>query len=427
MKENKVLKAFLILLSVLMSLGLAVFFFYLGSLKIYWFYPFGGFFILDALITLIGSCKKDRYNGMKTLGGWQIFSTIVVMVYLLVMILWDNPNNNIPFNLMYIFLGAASGIKLLFAILSGFSMTRHYQPIMHAHRNGAIIHMFFFMIIAGLTVTNYFYPGSGEGLLKEKPLWIYIVDVSANGIITFVVALLALSTIVRAKVREEISTAGKFKHLFSWISDNEIGMFFGLIFTGYLTGLALMNVKTSIFYIFLAIYYALIMGIRFINYLWHRTILIEAKDNKRKENFRSSWILLFNAVVYTIFSDIIAVGAIILITNKMNLGANIYLFLFITIPFGILKFILAIRSIRVNRRQNDTYRLGLGYISLIGALFSMLEIVAISLHDLQNVFKWVATIFSVTVVKVFVLVVAVTFVVHWIRSLIINRKKRGAE
>ena len=38
----------------------------------------------------------------------------------------------------------------------------------------------------------------------------------------------------------------------AWMNDNEISMFFSLIFTFYLIGLALMNVTTSIFYLFLS-------------------------------------------------------------------------------------------------------------------------------------------------------------------------------
>ena len=145
---------------------------------------------------------------------------------------------------------------------------------------------------------------------------------------------------------------------------------------------------------------------------------------KMGENRSSSWILLFDAIAYTLFSDVLAFGAIMLMTNKVNAGSNIYLFLFITIPFGILKFILAIRAIKSNQDKNNTYRLGLGLIALINAVFSLLEIIAISIHDLTSIFKWFLIVASVSVVKIFVLVVAVIFVIHFFRSLIINRRSK---
>ena len=423
MVENKPLKVFSILFSALMSLALAVFSFYLGILKIYWFFAFGGFFLIDALITLIGSNKKDRYSGMTILGRWQAISVVLVMVYLLIMILWDDRDGLIPFTYMYITIGIAMGIKLIFAILCHVSISRRYQPILHAHRNYNIIDLVFLATLLCLVIVNQYYPGTGDGLLKEKPLWVYIIDISVNGTLTIFAALLALSTIVRAKMREEISTAGKVKFLLKWMSDNEISMFLSLIFTFYLVGLALMNVKTSLFYIFLAIYYSFIIGVRLINYLWHRTILKNSK-NKINENRKSSWILLFNAAAYTLFSDIIAVGAIMLMIGKANAGTNIYLFLFITVPFAILKYVLAFRAIKQNKEKNNTYRLGLGYIALIGAMFSSLETVAIALHGVHNILKYLGIITAIVVVKVFVLVIAVIFVVHFFRSLIINRRSK---
>ena len=125
-----------------------------------------------------------------------------------------------------------------------------------------------------------------------------------------------------------------------------------------------------------------------------------------------------------IFSDLVAVGAIFLMTDKINAGTNIYYFLFFIVPFGIFKLVMAGRAIKSNRKENNTYKLGLGYISLIGAFFSFLEVIAIAVHSFNNVFKWISVITSVVFIKVFVLVIAVTFVVHWIRSLIINRKSK---
>lgn len=427
MKENKALKVFSTLSTVLVSLVLSVLSFYLGYIKIYWFYAFGAFFIFDALVTIIGTAKKDRYDGMLMLGKWQAFSVVVVMVYLLAMILWDDKEGLMPYNATYIVYGIIAGIKLLFAFLEHISISKYYQPILHAHRNHNVIELFFLLVLLTLTIINQFVPIEGEGLLQTKPIWAYIINVSVNGIITILVVLYAVSTIVRAKEREEINTVGKIKHLVGWMNDNEITMFFSLIFTFYLIALALMNMKTNGFYIALAIYYAIIAGIRLINYLWHRSISKNV-NSKTKENRKSSWILLFNAIAYTLSSDLLAVGAIMLMINK-DVGTSIYLFLFVTIPFCILKFVLAGRAIKNHKEKNNTYRLGLGYIALINAVFSVLEIIAIAIHGFDNVFKWVIIIISVTAVKIFVLVIAVIFVVHFFRSIIINRhgKERKAE
>ena len=55
MKENTGLKVLSTLNTILISIGLSFFSFYLGLLKIYWFHAFGAFFIFDALFTLVGS------------------------------------------------------------------------------------------------------------------------------------------------------------------------------------------------------------------------------------------------------------------------------------------------------------------------------------------------------------------------------------
>lgn len=423
MKDNKGLKIVVTIISVILSLGLSILSLLLGIRQIYWFYPFAAFFVIDAIVTLVGATKKDQYQGMLILGRWQVISVILVMVYLLAMILWDDPDKLVPYTAAYVILGIIIGIKSLFVVLLEIAIRKKYQPNLHALRNYSIIQAVFLLTMISLLIANQLSPLSGEGLLKEKPLVVYIIIVSINATFTIVVAFLALSTVVRANHREEVTTTGKIKYLAAWFNDNEISMFFSLIFSFYLIGLALMNIKVSLFYVFLAAYYGILAGIRVINYLWHRAI-VHNVNSKAKENRRSSWILLFNAGAYSLFSDILAVGAILLLTDKINAGSNIYLFLFITIPFGILKLFLAIRAIKGHKEKNNTYRLGLGYIALINAMFSVLEIIAIAVHGIENVFKWIMVIASITVVKIFVLVIAVIFVVHFFRSMIINRRTR---
>ena len=143
-----------------------------------------------------------------------------------------------------------------------------------------------------------------------------------------------------------------------------------------------------------------------------------------RENRKSSFILLFNAVAYFFFSGVITFAAVFLMTHDALVGKDILLFLFIIAPFGILRFINAIKTVRVSRRENDTYKLGVGYISLISAFFSLVEIAAISTYFAPKVAKYITVIFNVVVLQIVVLVICITFIVHFFRSLILNRKSK---
>ena len=155
-----------------------------------------------------------------------------------------------------------------------------------------------------------------------------------------------------------------------------------------------------------------------------KSIRKQVGDNKIAENRKSSFILLFNAFAYFFFSGVITFAAIFLMTMDATLGKDILLFLFIIAPFGILRFVNAIKTIRVSRRENNTYKLGVGYISLLSAFFSLLEIAAISTYFAPKVAKYIAVLFNVTILQIVVLVVCITFLVHFFRSLIINRKSK---
>ena len=202
-------------------------------------------------------------------------------------------------------------------------------------------------------------------------------------------------------------------------------MFFSLIFTTYLAILSLINMKQSIFYIFLFIYYVGTASIRLINYIWHRLILKRCPDNQIKENRLSSWILLFDAVTYLLFSNVLVVGAIFMMVQKANAGTNIYLFLFLIVPMAIMRFITSNKSIRKNRKENNTYRLGVSLIGLVSVFFTLLEIVAITCHEISLVlFRYVIISFAIVAMKIAVIVVAIIFVIHWLRSIILNRKSK---
>ena len=147
-------------------------------------------------------------------------------------------------------------------------------------------------------------------------------------------------------------------------------------------------------------------------------------DNKIKENRQSSVILLFDAVVFSSFSIFVAIAASAVLYNKINADTNIYFFLFYIIPLGIFRLITATKNSKKYRRARDTYKLGLSLTSLIASFFSLLEIVAVACHAWPVWAKVVIFIIVVIVVEIAVLVVCVIFVVHFFRSLIINRRSR---
>ena len=425
MKKNNGLKAFIAILSILASLAAAAFSIYLGVLGTWWFIVIGCYFITEALMIFIGSLIKDEYKGMRVFGVAQIIGVLIMMDFLLVMILWnDYPTHLIPFNLSYIVYGACAGVKLLTCLIATIANKKHYNPMMHAFRNGDLLTVFYFILIVELIITNYFFPGTGDGLLKEKPIWIYVIDVGANATLTILAALLALSTDIYAKEREVLSTGGKIKHVITWFNDNELSMFFGLIFTSYLAVLAFINARTSWFYVFLGLYYILTALVRFINYIWHRIILKKVGNNQIRENRYSSFILLFDSLAFLFLSNVIAAGAIIIMLDKSNTGTNIYLFLFMIVPFGIMRFVNAIKEIKNGRVNNNTYKLGLGLMSLITGFFAILEILAILSHGMNITLKYILIISMVVIVKIVVIVICIIFLVHFFRSLIVNRKSK---
>lgn len=431
MSNKKGLQVLVGLISALVSFAVGGFSIYLSVLKNYWFILIGIYFALDALFILITLGVKDPYKAMRLQGVWQIFSVILMMDYLLVMALWNDPEHLIVIPLSYYVYGAAAVIKGFTCLLSFIGFKKEYRPVLHAYRNNDLINIFYLLLMIELIVVNQFYPGNTtnifENLFQEKPIWIYIIDIACNATLTIIGAFLALSTDIRAKEKEELSVGGKIKHTVKWFNDNEVSMFFGLIFTLYLGWLALVQVKQSIFYIFLAAFYLGSGLIRFINYAWHKRIQKKCAGNLTKENRLSSFILLFDSLAYLFFSNVICVGAIMIMLNKIDAGSNLYLFLFMIIPFGIFRVINAAREIKAGRKINDTYKIGLGYISLIGAVFSLLEIMAIStyyMHTSLVVLKYVLIITCVIFVKIFVLVICVMFIVYFFKGLIISRKSK---
>ena len=417
------------IISTLVSLFIAGYSFYLSSLGTFWFIPIGIYFVIECIFIIIPLFQKGEYKKMRLQGIFQIITVLLIMPYLLFMILWNDPNAVMDYSfLTYIAFIGASILKILISLISHFVINKQYQPLLHAYRNNGYIAAFYLGIIFELIIMNQFFPGSTtnafENILKEKPLWTYIISISVNVISTIVVALLALSTEIRAKTKEELSTSGKIKHTIKWFNDNEVSMFFSLIFTLYLSVLSLINMKQSFFYILLFVYYIGTASIRLINYIWHKKILKMTQDNQIRENRLSSWILLFDAFAYLLFSNVLVIGAIFMMIQKANTGTNIYLFLFFIIPMGIMRFITSNKSIRRNRKENNTYKLGISLIGLVSVFFTILEIVAISCHELGTVLRFFVIISAIIIAKIAVIVVAIIFVVHWLRSIILNRKSK---
>lgn len=429
-KKNPTLNIVMAVFSSLISLFLAFISFYLVSLNNYWFITLGIYSALEAGLIIAPLFIKDDYQAMRFQGISQIISVIFLMVYLLLMILWNDANGTMEYSLfIYLSLGLSCFIKALIYVFSRLLINKEYRPLLHAYGNNALITALAGLLIIELIITNQFYPGHSvtlfDNLLKEKPIWIYIIDILSNAVITILTALLALSTVIRAKTKEELTTKGKIKHTIKWFNDHEISMFFGLIFTLYLAVLALINMKQSFFYILLFSYYIGTAFIRFLNYYWHKKIQKQCGDNLIKENRKSSWILLFDSFAYLVFSNVLVLGAIFMMIQKANTDTNIYLFLFMIVPMAFVRFLLANKNVRRNRRENNTYRLGISLISLVSLFFSILEIVAITMHEVPIVWlRYVFIILAIIIAKIAVIVVAIIFVIHWIRSMILNRKSK---
>ena len=426
--KHKFYDVLLAIVSTLVSAFVAGYSFYLSGLGNNWFITIAIYFVIEAIGLFASLFIKDEYKAMRFQGIIQIISVILFMSYLLFMILWNDANGLMDYSLVtYFTFGGAAFVKLIFFLVTRFIIRNHYSPFVHAHSNSGLITVLFLLLIIELIITNQFYPGEStalfENLLKEKPIWIYIIDILGNASLTVLAALLALSTDIRAKTQEELSTTNKIKHTIKWFNDNEVSMFIGLMFTLYLAVLSIINMKQSFFYILMFFYYLGTALIRIINYLWHKRIQKKCGDNQIKDNRLSSWILLFDALTYLAFSNILVVAAIFMMIQKANAGSNIYLFLFMIIPMGLMRFRNSNKSIRRNRRENNTYRLGVSLIGLVSVFFSILEIAAISLHNLSIVWvRYVFIILAIIAVKIAVIVVAIIFIIHWLRSIILNNR-----
>lgn len=429
-KKNREISVLMAILSCLIAFLMAGYSVYLSILGNFWFIALAVFFLLEIYLLIWPLFKKDDYESMRLLGIGQIISVLFLMPYLLFMVLWNDPNGKMDYSpITFLFFGVSVVFNVLLFFVNRLLIKKDYKPLLHGYSNGSLINAFFILVIIELIIVNRFYPGSSvaffDNLLKEKPIWIYIIDILINATSTVFAAFLALSTTIRADTKEALSTGGKIKFTAKWFTDNEISMFFTLLFTLYLAVLSIINMKQSFFYILLFIYYIGNATIRIINYVWHKKIQKICGDNQIKDNRLSSWILLFDAFTYLAFSDVLVVAAIFMMIQKANAGANIYLFLFMNVPLAIVRWFSANKNIRKNRKGNNTYRLGLSLIGLVNVFFTILEVIAISFHQLPFVWiRYVFIILAIIAVKIAVIVVAIIFVIHWIRSIILNRRSK---
>ena len=110
--------------------------------------------------------------------------------------------------------------------------------------------------------------------------------------------------------------------------------------------------------------------------------------------------------------------------QKAEAGSNIYLFLFMIVPMAIMRFITSNKSVRKNRKENNTYKLGISLIGVVSLFFTILEIVAISCHQINVIFGAIVIIGAIVAVKIAVIVVAIIFVIHWLRSIVLNNRRK---
>ena len=429
-KKNRELCILMAILSSIVLILLAGYSVYLAVLGNYWFIASAVFFLVETWFVIWPLLKPEDYQAMRLQGITQIIGVLFYMPYLLFMILWNDPETKMDYSAMtFLFLGVASIFNILLYFVNRLLIKEEYHPLLHAYSNNSLINAFYIVIIIQLIIVNRFYPGSSnavfENLLQEKPIWIYIIDIIVNGTLTAFAALLALSTAIRAETKEQLSTKGKIKHTIKWFSDHEVSMFFGLMFTVYLAVLSIINMKQSFFYILLFIYYIGNATIRLTNYLLHKRIQRISDGNQIKDNRYSSWLLLLNALTYLFFSNVLVVAAIFMMIQKANAGTNIYLFLFMIVPMAIIRWFTANKNIKANRKGNNTYRLGISLIGLVNVFFTILEVVAISCHQLPIVWlRYVIIILAIIAVKISVIVVAFIFIIHWIRSMILNSRRK---
>ena len=126
MRRNKGLIIFLTIFSLIASLSLSAYSTYLSILQNWWFILIAVYFFFEAIFILVAVTRKDEYISMKVFGIFEIVGVLVMMDYLLVMILWNDPGTMIYFY-SYIVFGAAAVLKGLTTLISAISNGKEYK------------------------------------------------------------------------------------------------------------------------------------------------------------------------------------------------------------------------------------------------------------------------------------------------------------
>ena len=214
MKQNHVFRNLIEIISALVSFAIGGFCFYLSSLQNWWFITIGVHFIFEGLFIFIPMGIKDEYKAMRVQGVFQVISVVIMMDYLLVMSLWNDPNSTMLYwPLAYLIFGIAAAYKLLAFIIHHISVEKNYAPLTHAYRNNDLLSMFYLILIIELTIMNQFFPGENLNpftfSFTDKPIWVYIIDVALNATFTIVAAFSALSTDILVKLKKSYLRARK--------------------------------------------------------------------------------------------------------------------------------------------------------------------------------------------------------------------------
>ena len=406
----------LTILSSLASIGFGVWTLYLSSIGNLFFIPICAYYFLEGIFLVIPCFTKDEYKGMKIISIFQVAGVILMMCYLLFMILWSNDGKMI-FTTTYFVLGGAILIKTITSIVSHILLSKEYLPLLHSTRNSDLISLNYLAVILELVICTYF----------DNPtriLALFIVEVGTNAILTGLVAFLALSLIIMAYKKEEQTTIGKFKTVGSWFRDNEVGLFFGVMFSTYLAIVALINMRNSFFYIFIAVFYLVFVFIRLLNWNWHRKIVKNNPDQPERVNHYSSKIMIFDALVFFLVGSGFATGAILMVLEKLKTETNIYYFLIILLPFTLMKVITTITSFKNGKKANDVYIEIKNYLSLISLGVSLLGVIAIACYSLPIGAKAAIVITSTVAGIVLLQFLVLVMVVKGIRGLFVHKRRR---
>lgn len=420
-QKSNGIKIFTGILSLIASLGTAVYCGYLSVLQNYWFITICVYFALEILFIFISMVIKDEYKAMRVQGVFQIIGVLYMLDYLLAMILW-NDSGTMVFLYSYFAFGAAAFMKGLTALINHIGQVNKYDACLHAFRNNDLITLIYFALMIELVIFKQFYPTTS--FFDKNTLFVYIVEVATNATLTLFGVFFALSTAIYSKERTVLSPIGKIKHTIKWFVDNEISIYFGTIFTLYLAFLAFVNGKPIS--IFLGVFYLVLALIRFINFIWHKIIKKHSDGNQVKENRQSAWILLFDSASFLALGVLISIAAIALMAGQVDNDTNAYMFLFFIVPFAILRFIMAHVNLKRSRTDGNTYQIALGYISLLAALFSSLEVFAICFQPLSSTpLKITLMVILVVALQIALHIICITLFIFWIKGLIQNR--RGKE